>query len=83
MNNMNKQVTISDMFKHGAIDLVLFALIFSMLNSRYSENFWINMISCLFQVCLCLFFIYDVWALGSKLEDYLKNQNKEKDENVI
>ena len=72
---MNKKVTISDMFRHGAIDLVLFALIFSMLNNRYSESLWVNLFSCLFQACLCLFFIYDVLALGSKLEDYLKNKN--------
>ena len=80
---MNKKVTISDMFKHGAIDMVLFALICSMLNGRYTEFFWVNIISCLFQVCLCLFFIYDVWALGSKLESYLNDQNNNKDNNVI
>lgn len=73
-DNKMKSVTISDMFKHGAIDLVLFALLFSMLNNRYSESIWVNIFSCLFQIGLCLFFIYDVWALGSKLEDYLKNK---------
>lgn len=73
---MNKKITISDMFKHGAIDLLLLILINSMVNSKPSEFFWVNIFSCLFQIGLCLFFIFDVWALGSKLEDYLKKEKK-------